>query len=233
MTTRRRRRWRAGAARALLAGGLLLGLLGAGAAPAAAEPNDTMATADGPILNGTVAEAINTENDADWFFFYAQGSTQLDIALTGLGPEGSCSRWTVELLDSHGEYLSDARADFNQVDHILYTVPDPDTYYLKAWGGYCETVGYYRLDIAASPLLLSSPPSPAGGDVPGVGSATRRAACQRAQRQVRTLKRKLRRANRRRARGARARRRLRRRRVGLRANLRRARAQARRRCRGR
>lgn len=56
---------------------------------ASAGSNDTMATADGPVI-GSITGAIETENDVDWFFFYAQGSTQLDISLAGLGPAESC-----------------------------------------------------------------------------------------------------------------------------------------------
>ncbi|MEX2080515.1 MAG: hypothetical protein WEC33_02780 [Dehalococcoidia bacterium] len=182
------------------------------------------ATAQGP-LTGSIKGAINTENDVDWFFFYAEGWTQLDIALTGVGPEGSCSRWTVELMDPNGEYLSDARAEFNQVDHILYTVPDPGKYYLKTWG-YCEDVGNYRIDIAASPPLLTEPPyipppaaAPPSTGYPSSGAATRRSrACQQARGRVTALRRQVRRA---RSRAQRAR---------LRANLRRARSQVRKRC---
>ena len=206
----RRRRWRGSAICALLAGSLLLGLLAAGAVPAAAESNDTMATADGPIT-GSITGAIDTSNDIDWFFFYALGSTQLDIALTGLGPEENCGEWEAWLKDADGGYLEATSTGLNEISHIRYTVASPGTYYLEVSGG-CEGVGNYRIDIVASPPLLSAPPAP------------------RALRRVRTLRRKLRGLSRRRVRSRRARRRVRRQRTRLRRTLRRTRVQVRRRC---
>jgi hypothetical protein len=158
-----------------------------------------MATAQGP-MTGSFTGVIDTENDIDWFFMYALGSTQLDIALTGLGPQESCQTWTVELKDSDGYELSSARAHFNQVDHIRYTVPDPGTYYLEVTGFFCEDVGNYRIDLAASPALLTSPPyvpppAPTSTQTTPDRSAIRAAKeCEHARGRVAGLLRKLRRA---------------------------------------
>lgn len=193
---------------------MLLGVL-LGPSNAFAGSNDTMETAQGPVTSH-IDGAIQTENDVDWFFFYAGGSTQLDIALTGVGPEESCSRWYAELRDQNGGYLSEARAEFNQVDHILYTVSSPGKYYLQVSGGYCEAVGYYRIDISASPPLLNEPPyipPPAAGPSPGSS-----ASCRQARTRVSSLNRRLRYARSRRQRNR------------LRAKLRRARNEARRYC---
>lgn len=198
----------------------------ASAVSAIAEPNDTMATAQGPATQ-SITGAISTENDVDWYFIYALGSTQLDIALTGLGPETSCYRWAVELKDSNGYDLSSTTAGFNEVDHILYSLPTPGTYYLEVRGVFCEAVGNYRIDLAASPGLLTSPPYvpppppvPSTTTVPSSPSAARAVkACERARTRVAGLRRKLRRA-----RGVNYS-------AAIRQDIRRARANVRRKCR--
>jgi hypothetical protein len=155
-------------------------------ASAAAGPNDTMAGAEGPVT-GSFTAAIDTVNDVDWYFIYAQASTQLDVAISGLGPEYSCQDWDLALRNSEGRELESVHAGFNQVRHILYTLQTAGTYYLEVTGFYCEAVGYYRIDLAASPALLTSPPyvpplaasqSPSGspGGSPGCRTARRRIA---------------------------------------------------------
>jgi hypothetical protein len=153
--------WRGGgtlgpiAAVAVGLGSLVLAY-GLNASPARAEPNDSMATAQGPVTSSFTG-AISTENDVDWYFMYAQGSTQLGVGLTTFGPFGSC--WsTVQLRDPAGEFLSEATAFKNEVDQIHYTLPTPGTYYLEVDGGDCSSLGSYRIDLSAAPPLLTSPP---------------------------------------------------------------------------
>jgi hypothetical protein len=192
--------------------GVVLVLLSAliGPASAAAGPNDTMAGAEGPVT-GSFTAAIDTVNDVDWYFIYAQASTQLDVAISGLGPEGSCQNWDLALRNSEGRELESVHVGFNQVRHILYTLQTAGTYYLEVTGFYCEAVGYYRIDLAASPALLTSPPYvPPPPPPPSEPSS----ACRAAQQRVASLRGRLRRA---RSPGRRA---------SLRATLRRARARA-------
>ncbi len=166
-----------------MAGALVLALLGP--SPASAEPNDTMATAQGP-MTGSFIGAIDTENDVDWYFVYARDSTQLDVALAGLGPEESCQNWNVMLRDSDGHELSSTRANFNEVDHIRYTLSKAGKYYLEVSGFFCEAPGSYRIDLAASPPLLTSPPP-----VPMAPSPESPQACRQAERRVRNLRQRL------------------------------------------
>lgn len=183
-----------------------------GPASAAAGPNDTMAGAEGPVT-GSFTAAIDTENDVDWYFMYALGSTQLDAAITGLGPEESCFDWYTVLRDSDGHALSSSTVYFNRVSHIRYTLPTSGTYYLEVSGGLCSNVGYYRIDLAASPALLTSPPyippPPSSGSQQEVSLG-----CRAAQRRVAILRSRLRHATSRRQRNR------------LRAKLRQARSRA-------
>lgn len=211
-------------ARALVAT-VLVALCGlAGAATASAESNDTMAGAEGPLIAGSISGAIDTQNDADWYFMWAAAYTQIDVAITGLGPEASCQSWELALIDSEGHELESVHAGFNHVRHILYTLEAAGTYYLAVTGFYCEAAGDYRVDLAASPALLTSPPyipppppttSPTTHTGSGSGTSS---ACRQARSRASSLSGRLRRT-----RGFRQRRR-------IRAQLRRAQVQVRSAC---
>jgi hypothetical protein len=214
---------------------VLLGIGGV-ASSGTAQANDTRAEASGPILNGAVyQDTTGTENDIDWWVFYTGASTQLDIALAGLGPD-DCFGPYMNLTDSDGEIIDQSyNVNRNETEHILYTVGTGTFYVEVRPNNVAPCAGseaVYRLGIGSSPALLSAPPyipppappavtSPSTGYPSRGGSKRRTRGCQQAQRRVRTLTRKLRQANRRRARPAAAR---------LRANLRRARSQVRTRC---
>ena len=191
---------------------LLFGAL-LGPSSAHAGSNDTMGGAQGPLTTG-VQGSIATVNDVDWYFIYASAFTQLDAAITGLGPEDSCQDWNLVLTNSEGRELESVSAGFNHVRHILYTLQTPGTYYLEVTGFYCEAVGNYRVDLAASPSLLSSPPYVP----PPTGKDSYAAACRRTQQRISSLSNRLRYA------------RSRRQRKQLRAQLRRARHEARTYC---
>jgi hypothetical protein len=134
---------------------LLVGLVGASGA--SAEPNDSMAEAQGP-MTGSLSGAVDTANDVDWYLIYAQAHTQLDAAITSLGAEEHCFEWTLLLKNADGELLSDAHAHFNEADHIRYTLGSAGTYYLEVSGFLCDAPGSYRIDLSASPALLTRPP---------------------------------------------------------------------------
>lgn len=196
---------------ALIAGALL------GPSSAVAGSNDTMAGAEGPVT-GSFTAAIDTENDVDWYFMYAQASTQLDAAITGLGPEETCFDWYTALRDADGHELSSSTTYFNRVNHIRYTLPTSGTYYLEVSGGLCGDAGYYRIDLAASPELLTSPPYVPPPPPPPPPPSEPSSACRAAQQRVASLSSRLRHS-----RSSRQRNR-------LRAQLRRARNQARSSC---
>lgn len=220
-----RQRWATTTAIALVLGGFL------SAASASAEPNDTAAGASGPIRNGvTYQGVIATENDFDWWVFYTGASTQLDIALLGLGRE-DCFGPVMDLYDSDGQVITgeDYPAERNETRHILRTV-DAGTFYVKV-GPYniAPCIGseaLYHLWINSSPALLAGPPyipppappseSGSHGTSPGRGSYA--AACRRTRQRISALSTRLRSANSRRQRNL------------LHAKLRRARNEARTYC---
>jgi hypothetical protein len=172
---------------------------------AVAGSNDTMAGAQGPVTL-SITGAINTANDVDWYFLYASPQTQLDVALAGLGPESErgCISWTVVLRDADGRGLESTHAYVNQISHIRYTLATGGRYYLEVSGAYCEEPGNYRIDLAASPALLTSPPPvtppPSGSGSHGTGRGSYAAACGKAQGRVDAITAHLRSANTRRER---------------------------------
>jgi hypothetical protein len=209
---------------------LALGLLGFPAA-AIAEPDDGPAGAGGPIQSGGLYYGtIDTENDTDWWVFYTGGATQLDIALTGLGPD-DCFGPVMYLKDANGQILAGSGYPANRFEimHIYYSV-GPGTFYVEVFPyNVSPCIGSeadYRLWINSSPLLLAGPPyvppAPAPASAPATRpdrSAIRAAAeCSRARTRVSNLAKKLRRA-----RGVNYRR-------IVRAELRRARADVARKC---
>lgn len=164
--------------------------------------NDTMAGAEGPVT-GSFTATIDTVNDIDWYFLYAEASTQLDAAISGLGPEDSCQSWDLVLRDAEGHELDSVYAGFNHVRHILYTLEAAGTYYLEVSGFFCEAAGDYGIDLAASPALLTSPPyvpPPAPSPPPPSGSSGPSSACRTAQRRASSLRSRLRHASSRRQR---------------------------------
>ena len=215
---------------------LLVGLVGASGA--SAEPNDTLAEADGPILSGSVYEGtLGTQNNVDWWVFYTGARTQVDIALLGLGRD-DCFGPEMKLTDDAGQVIeeTDTPAERNETKHILYTV-GPGTNYVEIKPYYLNTsCGFgpealYHLWINASPALLAAPPyippppppPPASVTTPTAPkpnrSAIRAAAeCGHARTRVTGLMRKLRRA-----RGVNYR-------NAIRRDIRRARAEVGRRC---
>lgn len=187
-----------------------------GPTSAAAGPNDTMAGASGPILSGVIYDGtMGTENDVDWWVFYAEASTQTDIALMGLGPEG-CFGPEMGLYDVNGRVITQASgsAGRNETVHILRTV-SVGTFYLRIEPSPLDVLTHcgfgpeaiYRLWINASPALLSAPPY-----IPPPPEVS--SGCRAAQRRVANLRSRLKRSRSRRQRNR------------LRAKLRKARSTA-------
>jgi hypothetical protein len=205
-------------------------LLGIGAASASAEPNDTAAGASGPIQNGaTYQDVIATENDVDWWVFYTGASTQLDIALLGLGPD-HCFGPVMGLYDANGQVITqdDYPTEANETHHLLRTVA-AGTFYVKVEpyniGPCFGSEALYRLWINSSPALLASPyvppppaPPAAGAPLPDHSAIRAAKTCEHARGHVAGLLRKLRRAHGINYRNA------------IRRDLRRAQAEVRRRC---
>ena len=134
------------------------------AASAALAANDTTATADGPLRSAANYKGTTgTTNDLDYYFFRVGGTTQLDLALTGLGPE-DCFQPVMNLLDLNGEPIGDGTfsKDRGVTSHILYTVYDPGRYFLLVKPNNVEPCAgadaIYHFRVDASPPLLAPPP---------------------------------------------------------------------------
>src|SRR5262245_59086843 len=90
-----RRRW--------LTVAVLLGalLVPAGARADQYEPNENLARARQVDFTQTIAGAIETENDVDWFMGYLYPGVQVDL-LAGLSAE----RCTIRLYDENGSFVA-------------------------------------------------------------------------------------------------------------------------------
>lgn len=112
------------------------------AVPAAAmasgeyEPNDTPATATGPIADGTYSATIETGNDQDWYRVETSvGDVQVQIDNTN---DSGCDYCPIVLaitdadgsnLDSNGTYAQPSGG--GKTDHAAYTLREAGTYYVK------------------------------------------------------------------------------------------------------
>jgi hypothetical protein len=176
------------------------------------EPNDTIATATGPLAGGsTYSEAIQTQNDEDWYFFYTNGTQQLDISFTNL--TNGCTNLILSLLNGNGEGVgsSYARPDPNTTSHILYTASTAARYYLHVVDPYDNPGCQYQLRVDPAGALTSQPPY-----IPPPPEVS--SGCRAAQRRVAILRSRLRHATSRRQRNR------------LRAKLRQARSTVTSRC---
>jgi hypothetical protein len=130
--------------------GMLLALSGSAAhAQAPFEPNDSAAQATGPMVAGqTYSGAIETINDADWFFFLTTRQVQLDISI--LGVPGFMLR------DANGFQLNVQVGSPDAAGHILQTV-GPGRYYLQVTPRFAEGETY-QLRVDPPGALAEGPP---------------------------------------------------------------------------
>lgn len=135
---------------------LLAGLL---ATPSFAdtEPNDGITEAEGPLQGGQdYSGSIATDNDHDWYAFYATSQAQLDITVTNVGqPDGCCDRVDLVLRDSDGDSISSARVYENGTEHIKYTTPAGTHRFLLEVDG--ELGRTYRLRIDPASVVVTGP----------------------------------------------------------------------------
>ena len=120
------------------------------AASADVEPNDGITQTEGPLRGGTVyAGTLFSDNDSDWYAFYDNGQTQLDVAVTT--PADSPCDAVVQLRDTDGGFVDEAEADQDTTEHILYTTPPGSARYLiRVYPGCAGTKYQFRLDPAAA-----------------------------------------------------------------------------------
>lgn len=133
---------------------------GPGATPAqpTSEPNENAGQAVGPLAGGTpYAGSIDTQNDEDWFYFYAAGVTPFDLAVTrstgGCAPEVSLYRDS-----SSNSSIDTVYPSANTTAHIVYT-PTAGKYVVGVTDGCPGTQYRLQLDPAAAISLLAPQPA--------------------------------------------------------------------------
>jgi opacity protein-like surface antigen len=126
-----------------------------GAAAADVEPNDGITQAEGPLSGGTAySGAISTENDRDWYSFYASSQTQLDIAITV--PADSPCGIAVDLNDTDGQSIDGLYTNKGTTEHFRYTTAAGTNRFLLSFAPGCLNSKYqFTLNPAAS--IVSGP----------------------------------------------------------------------------
>ncbi|KEO84174.1 M4 family metallopeptidase [Tumebacillus flagellatus] len=94
------------------------------------EPNDTQATAYGPITSGTAYNGyISSSSDVDWFKFTTADSGTINASLTNLPKD-----YDLYLYDAAGTQLSKSINGGTTSESIAYSASAPGTYYVKVIG---------------------------------------------------------------------------------------------------
>jgi Zn-dependent metalloprotease len=100
------------------------------ATPDAYEPNDTQATAYGPITSGTAyAGKISTSTDVDWFKFTSADAGVISLSLSNLPGD-----YDLFLYNSAGTQLAKSENGSTTAESISYTATAAGTYYAKVIG---------------------------------------------------------------------------------------------------
>jgi hypothetical protein len=117
-----------------------------GAAAADTEPNDGITQAEGPLKGGTdYAGTLSTDNDRDWYVFYASSQSQLDIAFTHVASPACCDA-DVRLLDTDGNSIDSTGPDENETGHIKYTTPMGTNRFFLVVDGSLNAKYQFRID---------------------------------------------------------------------------------------
>jgi hypothetical protein len=122
------------------------------------EPNENAGQAFGPLAGGTpYAGSLDTQNDEDWFYFYAAGVTPFDLAVTHT--TGGCTPYASLYRDtSTNSSIDSVSPAENTTSHILYT-PTAGKYVVGVTDG-CPGTNYrLQLDPAAAISLLAPQPA--------------------------------------------------------------------------
>jgi hypothetical protein len=182
-----------------------------GSVAGAYEPNDTKTDAFGPLVGGTTySAAIETDNDSDWFAFYTSGPNQLQISISGRGPD-DCFGPVMYLRDRSGDILGDRAGPTNrsQTKNIKWSATKADTFYLEISPYNLEPCAgsdaIYDIEISASSSLAVTAPPTVTNPPPGGSDGCQRARERKAElvnrlhqantrAEKRRLRRKLRRA---------------------------------------
>ncbi len=115
------------------------------------EPNDTIATADGPFSSDvTISGALPTYSELDYYAITNAGATAASVTMeTFTGSVGACSYDTViELYTAGGSFLaSNDDSGVNLCSYLSYSIPAGTTYYLKVRGFAGNIIPSYLLQL--------------------------------------------------------------------------------------
>lgn len=134
-----------------------LSLLPLGFSPAAAEPepDGVIWQATGPVTSGQITGTIASNNDSDWYMFYAASQTQLTVTL----PQLNCSSIVVRLRDANGAEIDSAYSSSSQPRTIKYsTGMGTNRYFLTVSGTACATP--YVVSLSPTAALVPGPGMP-------------------------------------------------------------------------
>jgi hypothetical protein len=153
------------------------------------EPNESQSQAIGPLQGGVDYAGVGgTQNDQDWYYFYAHGGQAIDILVTGNSTgcwEGGLSLSSTEVdLD---DVSTSASATLDQIGHIRFTSPPGIRRYDLL--GTCDVGGDYRFRIDPPGALSAAPPAAVAPPPP----RARPTRCQRLRSAKRAHTRKIRR----------------------------------------
>ena len=127
------------------------------------EPNETAATAAGPITTPAIHAAFETPQDADWYVLFPQGVRQIGILATLDSPcPTKYGQIRIALLDAEGSPysplgsltlgLSYATSTQNTVDRLAFTSQVGHRYLLRVTQSSC-TGAAYSIDFAPTGAL--------------------------------------------------------------------------------
>lgn len=153
------------------------------------EPNDTQATAAGPLLSSTTYGAAideppqldqgntNARNeDVDWYVFHTVGAGPVEVAFVFDAAKGGCFGPEVRLRDATGMELDREHPFIDQLVHLNTTASGPATYYVEVAAYAIEPCppndSPYRL-LVKTPLVALAGEQPL---VPAAGAPPQAAA---------------------------------------------------------
>lgn len=114
------------------------------------EPNETAEQAAGPLAADTIYSGVSeTQNDQDWFYFYASGAFQVEAT-----ENAGCSS-DFHLYDQDMDYLGATYAGENRYRQFTYTPDSWRRFYIKVDGD-CVGAGY-RFSLGPASAIQSGP----------------------------------------------------------------------------
>ena len=135
-----------------------LALLPTGPAFAEPEPDNWIWQATGPITNGQFSGTIPSDNDNDWYMFYAASQTQLTITLA----PNACPSYLAFYGTNGGSRIDGTAGSTTTPRTITYTTAlGTNRYFIRMYeySDSCQTDAY---SVSMTPVsgLMSGPPMP-------------------------------------------------------------------------